>query len=305
MGSGVVVEEVVRAIQHAGDEGPKAHRCNDRVGQRGRVERVRHPVRSVSCDALLREVRAASATGCRRPRVGGSTASAHCEGDQAGLAEAFVQVLVAELDEPVLRSTEVRRRAFGRRIVSAGRQGAAAQAMSAAIPYLEAAESVADLERAAAWLRPNAAEGVKKDDLKLHGVAQRRDRRRQRTYRPGAARTAAGGGRCRSCWLLCVGRGCLRESRSAGTLLVMSSRTPASPSSWRINPSELLRKWAAREVPENRLFRTGCYEVAAVTSGSSCQRPTVKPWHSEFSSGAGPSSCRSWRASPSAWLSCR
>ena len=92
------------------------------------------------------------------------------EGDQAGLAEAFVQVLV-ETDKPVLRATDEAPKSFARRI-AIGWDGktAAAQAMSAAIPYLQRADNVEVLSVQRAPLRINATEGVK-DYLKLHGVS--------------------------------------------------------------------------------------------------------------------------------------
>jgi nucleotide-binding universal stress UspA family protein len=170
--SGVVVEEVVRATQDAGDEASKridatiASACSA-----AGVERVRHPTRSDHVTLSLREVQGSFGDQL--------TAAARLadlivfgpirEGDQAGLAEAFVQVLV-ETDKPVLRSTDAAPMTFARRIaIGWDGKSAAAQAMSAAIPYLQLAESVEVLSVQRAPLRPNAAEGVK-DYLKLHGV---------------------------------------------------------------------------------------------------------------------------------------
>ncbi len=218
--SGVVVEEVVRATQDAGDEAAKridatiASACSA-----AGIERVPHPVRSDRVTLSLREVQGSFGDQL--------TATARLadlivfgplrEGDQAGLAEAFVQVLV-ETDKPVLRTTDDAPKSFGRRI-AIGWDGktAAAQAMSAAIPYLQRAESVEVLSVQRAPLRANATEGVK-DYLGLHGVVSS-----ERLIDAGSKRigqvlldAAAEGGAD----LLVVGgygRGRLRESIIGGT----------------------------------------------------------------------------------------
>ena len=171
--SGVVVEEVVRATQDAGDEAAKrieatiASACSA-----AGVERLRHPVRSDHVTLSLREV-----TGSFGDQLTAAARLADLivfgplrEGDQAGLAEAFVQVLV-ETDKPVLRTTDQAPASFARRIaIGWDGRSAAAQAMSAAIPYLQRADSVEVLSVQRAPLRTNATDGVK-DYLKLHGVA--------------------------------------------------------------------------------------------------------------------------------------
>ena len=170
--SGVVVEEVVRATQDAGDEAAKRIDATiTSACSAAGIERVPHPVRSDRVTLSLREVQGSFGDQL--------TAAARLadlivfgpirEGDQAGLAEAFVQVLV-ETDKPVLRSTDQAPTSLGRRI-AIGWDGktAAAQAMSAAIPYLQRAESVEVLSVQRAPLRTNATEGVR-DYLKLHGV---------------------------------------------------------------------------------------------------------------------------------------
>jgi nucleotide-binding universal stress UspA family protein len=171
--SGVVVEEVVRATQDAGDEAAKridatiASACSA-----AGIERVREAMRSDRVTLSLREARGSFGDQL--------TAAARLadiivfgplrEGDQAGLAEAFVQVLV-ETDKPVLRSTDQIPPSLGRRIaIGWDGKSAAAQAMSAAIPYLQRAESVEVLSVQRAPLRSNATEGVR-EYLQLHGIA--------------------------------------------------------------------------------------------------------------------------------------
>ena len=171
--SGVVVEEVVKATQDAGDEAAKrieaaiASCCSDAT-----IERVRQPVRADRVTLSVREVQGSFGdqltTAARLADL--IVFGPMREGDQAGLAEAFVQVLV-ETDKPVLRATGDAPKSFARRI-AIGWDGrtAAAQAMSAAIPYLQRADSVEVLSVQRAPLRVNATEGVK-DYLKLHGVS--------------------------------------------------------------------------------------------------------------------------------------
>ena len=170
--SGVVVEEVVRATQDAGDEAAKrieaaiASAC-----EASGVERVRRPVRSDHVTLSLREVEGSFGDEL--------TAAARLsdlivfpplrEGDQAGLAEAFVQVLV-ETDKPVLRTTEHASGSFGRRIaIGWDGKSAAAQAISAAVPYLQRADSVEILSVQRPPLKMDATEPVQ-DYLSLHGV---------------------------------------------------------------------------------------------------------------------------------------
>jgi nucleotide-binding universal stress UspA family protein len=170
--SGVVVDEVVRATQDAGDEAGKrieaalAFAC-EAYG----VDRVRHAARSDHVTISLRE-----AQGSFGDQLAAAARLSDLvvfppmrEGDQAGLAEAFVQVLV-ETDKPALRSSDEAPQTFGRRIaIGWNGQSAAAQAMSAAIPYLQKAESVEVLSVQRAPLKFDATEGVR-EYLKLHGV---------------------------------------------------------------------------------------------------------------------------------------
>jgi nucleotide-binding universal stress UspA family protein len=171
--SGVVVDEVVRATQDAGDEAAKrieaaiASACEAYA-----VERVRHATRSDQVTVSLRE-----AQGSFGDQLAAAARLSDLvvfppmrEGDQAGLAEAFVQVLV-ETDKPVLRSNDEAPDTFARRIaIGWNGQSAAAQAMSAAIPYLQRADSVEVLSVQRAPLKYDATEGVR-EYLKLHGVA--------------------------------------------------------------------------------------------------------------------------------------
>jgi nucleotide-binding universal stress UspA family protein len=171
--SGVVVEEVVKATQDAGDEA--ANRIEAAIasccGGPG-IERVSHPVRADHVTLSVREAQGSFGdqltTAARLADL--IVFGPMREGDQAGLAEAFVQVLV-ETDRPVLRATDEAPKTFARRI-AIGWDGktAAAQAMSAAIPYLQRADSVEVLSVQRAPLRVNATEGVK-DYLSLHGIS--------------------------------------------------------------------------------------------------------------------------------------
>jgi nucleotide-binding universal stress UspA family protein len=138
------------------------------------------------------------------------------ENDQAGLAEAFVQVLV-ETDRPVLRATDAAPSAFARR-VAIGWDGktAAAQAVSAAMPYLRNAESVEILSVQCQPLRAEATEALR-EYLALHGVGASERVIDAGTKRIGQALldAAAGGGAD----LLVIGgygSGRLRESLIGG-----------------------------------------------------------------------------------------
>ena len=217
--SGVVVEEVVKATQDAGDEASKridatiASACSEAA-----VERVRNPVRSDHVTLSLRE-----AQGSFGDQLTAAARLADLivfgpmrEGDQAGLAEAFVQVLV-ETDKPVLRATDQAPKSFARRIaIGWDGKSAAAQAMSAAIPYLQRADHVEVLSVQRAPLRTNATEGVK-DYLKLHGISST-----ERLIDAGSKRIgqvlleAAGEGGADLLVLGGYGRGRLRESLIGG-----------------------------------------------------------------------------------------
>jgi nucleotide-binding universal stress UspA family protein len=171
--SGVVVDDVLRATQEAGDEAARrieaslAEACAaasaERVGNPGRRAEVTISLRETQgnfADRLTAEARLSDLIVFPPIR----------EGDSAGLAEAFVQVLV-ETDRPVLRSTDEPAKNFARRI-AIGWDGktAAASAVSAAMPYLQNADHVEILSVQRAPLRAHAAEGLR-EYLALHGVA--------------------------------------------------------------------------------------------------------------------------------------
>ena len=170
--SGVVVEEVVKATKDAGDEAAKRiEAAIDTICAAAGITRVSQPQRSANVTLSLREVQG---------NFGDQlTAEARLsdlvvfgpirENDQAGLAEAFVQVLV-ETDRPVLRATDETPRTFARRI-AVGWDGktAAAQAVAAAMPYLSHADTVEILSVQRPPLRPEATEGLR-EYLALHGV---------------------------------------------------------------------------------------------------------------------------------------
>jgi|SRR6185295_6051524 len=217
--SGVVVEEVVKATQDAGDEAARRIDATikslcDSTG----IERVRTPQRSNRVTMSFREVQG---------NFGDQlTAAARLsdlivfaplrEGDQQGLAEAFVQVLV-ETDRPVLRATDGAPANFGRRI-AIGWDGktAAAQAVSAALPYLKKADSVEILSVQRPPLRGDTTEGVR-EFLALHGVSST-----ERLIDPGTKRIGEallGAAMEAKADLLVVGgygRGRLRESLIGG-----------------------------------------------------------------------------------------
>ncbi|HEX3486376.1 MAG TPA: universal stress protein [Micropepsaceae bacterium] len=217
--SGVVVEEVVKATKDAGDEAAKRVEATiDAISAAGGITRLRQPARGSTVTLSLREVQG---------NFGDQlTAAARLsdlvvfgpirENDQAGLAEAFVQVLV-ETDRPVLRATDDVPKTFARRI-AIGWDGktAAAQAVSAAIPYLAKADSVEILSIQRPPLKAEATEGLR-EYLTLHKIQST-----ERLIDPGHKRigeallAAAAEG---SADLLVVGgygRGRLRESLIGG-----------------------------------------------------------------------------------------
>jgi nucleotide-binding universal stress UspA family protein len=170
--SGMVVEEVVKATQEAGnDAARRVEAAIEAVCASASVKRVEKPGRADEVTVSLREV-----TGNFGDQV---TAAARLsdlivfgpmrEHDQAGLAEAFVQVLV-ETDRPVLRATAEAPSLFARHVV-VGWDGktAAAQAVTAAIPFLQRAETVTIFNIQRLPLRPEATKDVR-EYLSLHGV---------------------------------------------------------------------------------------------------------------------------------------
>ena len=171
--SGLVVDEVVKATQDAGDEAAKRVDSTIKaVCAEFGIERVVSPARANKVTISLREE-----YGNFGDRL---TAAARLsdlvvfppirEGDQAGLAEAFVQVLV-ETDRPVLRATGEVPKSFARR-VAIGWDGktAAAAAVAASIPYLKKADHVEILSVQRQPLRPEATEALR-EYLLLHGIA--------------------------------------------------------------------------------------------------------------------------------------
>jgi nucleotide-binding universal stress UspA family protein len=217
--SGVVVEEVVKATKDAGDEAAKRIEATiETVCARASVERVKRPIRSATVTLSLREVQGSFGDQL--------TAAARLsdlvvfgpirDNDQAGLAEAFVQVLV-ETDRPVLRATDEVPTGFARRI-AIGWDGktAAAQAVSAAIPYLSKADSVEILSVQRPPLKAEATEGLK-EYLALHGVKSS-----ERLIDPGPKRigeallNAAAEGNADLLVVGGYGRGRLRESLIGG-----------------------------------------------------------------------------------------
>ena len=217
--SGVVVEEVVKATKDAGDEGAKRiEAAIDAICATTGISRVRQPQRSANVTLSLREVQG---------NFGDQlTAEARLsdlvvfgpirENDQAGLAEAFVQVLV-ETDRPVLRATDDAPKTFARRI-AVGWDGktAAAQAVAAAMPYLARADTVEILSVQRPPLKPEATEGLR-EYLALHGV-----RSVERLIDPGNKRIgevlleAAGQSHADLLVVGGYGRGRLRESLIGG-----------------------------------------------------------------------------------------
>jgi nucleotide-binding universal stress UspA family protein len=170
--SGVVVEEVVRATKDAGDEAAK--RIESTLAQvcaTTGVIRVAKPVHGENVTISLREVQGNFGDQLTaESRISDLVVFGPLrENDQAGLAEAFVQVLV-ETDRPVLRATDEAPKSFAKRI-AIGWDGktAAAQAVSAAIPLLAKANNVEILSVQRPPLKPDATEGLR-EYLSLHGV---------------------------------------------------------------------------------------------------------------------------------------
>ena len=174
--SGVVVEDVVKATRDAGDEAAKRVEATLAVVSKAAgLTLVAKPEISDRVTLSLREVQGnvsdqlTAAARLSDLVVFGRSATAI----SIGMTEAFVQVLV-ETDRPVLRTTEAPGKGFARRI-AIGWDGktAAAQAVSAAIPYLARADSVEILSIQRPPAKPHATEGLK-EYLHLHGVEERR-----------------------------------------------------------------------------------------------------------------------------------
>lgn len=217
--SGVVVEEVVKATKDAGDEAAKRVEAGIvSICKANGIARVTKPARAAAVTISLREVQGnfgdllTAAARLADLVVFGPIR----ENDQAGLAEAFVQVLV-ETDRPVLRASDDAPKSFARRI-AIGWDGktAAAQAVSAAMPYFTRADSVEILSVQRPPFKAEATEGLK-EYLSLHGV-----RSTERLINPGVKRIgeallhAAAEGNADLLVVGGYGRGRLRESLIGG-----------------------------------------------------------------------------------------
>ena len=170
--SGVVVDEIVRATRDAGDEAARRVETAISAACSGAdVTRVDAPARGNAVTLSLREVQG---------NIGDQLAlearlsdlvvfGPIRESDQAGLAEAFVQVLV-DTDRPVLRATDDVPRRFAERI-AIGWDGkkAASQAVTAAMPFLKRAAQVEVFSIQRPPLTPEATGGLR-EYLALHGV---------------------------------------------------------------------------------------------------------------------------------------
>lgn len=170
--SGVVVDEIVRATRDAGDEAARRVEAAISAACSGAgVTRVDAPVRRNAVTLSLREVQGNFGDQLAlEARLSDLVVFGPIrESDQAGLAEAFVQVLV-DTDRPVLRATDDVPRRFAERI-AIGWDGkkAASQAVSAAMPFLKRAAQVEVFSIQRPPLTPEATEGLR-EYLALHGV---------------------------------------------------------------------------------------------------------------------------------------
>ena len=171
--SGVVVDEIVKATRDAGDEaGKRVEAAIAAVCEGAGVVRVGAPERRTGTVTLsLREVQGNFGDQLSlEARLSDLVVFGPIrESDQAGLAEAFVQVLV-DTDRPVLRATDDVPRRFADRI-AVGWDGkkAASQAVTAAMPFLKRAGHVEIFSIQRPPLTEHATEGLR-EYLALHGV---------------------------------------------------------------------------------------------------------------------------------------
>lgn len=171
--SGVVVDEIVKATRDAGDEAGKRVEAAISAACAGAgVVRVAGPQRRTGAVTLsLREVQGNFGDQLSlEARLSDLVVFGPIrESDQAGLAEAFVQVLV-DTDRPVLRATDDVPRRFAERI-AIGWDGkkAASQAVTAAMPYLKRAGHVEIFSIQRPPLTGHATEGLR-EYLTLHDV---------------------------------------------------------------------------------------------------------------------------------------
>jgi nucleotide-binding universal stress UspA family protein len=171
--SGVVVDEVVKASRDAADEaGRRIEQAIASVCSRSGVQIVAAPHRSNAVTLSFRQ-----AQGNLSDQLTEAARLADVivfgplhDGDKAGLADAFVQVLV-ETDRPVLLAPDRMPEGFARHI-AIGWDGktAASQAVSAAIPYLQRAERVEILSVQRASANPQPTEALR-EYLGLHNIA--------------------------------------------------------------------------------------------------------------------------------------
>jgi nucleotide-binding universal stress UspA family protein len=170
--SGVVVDEVVKASREAADEAGR------------RIEAAISSVCTKAGVAVVPAARRTDAVTLSFRQTQGNLGDQLTEaarlsdivvfgplhdGDKAGLADAFVQVLV-DTDRPVLLATEHTPASIARRI-AVGWDGktAASQAVSAAIPYLARADHVEILSVQRSSANPQPTESLR-EYLGLHGI---------------------------------------------------------------------------------------------------------------------------------------
>lgn len=170
--SGIVVDEVVKASRDAADEA--GHRIEATIASvcaRASVPVREKPARSDGVTLSFRQ---------QQGNLGDQLTEAarladivvfgrlH-DGDKAGLADAFVQVLV-DTDRPVLLATDTAPIPFARRI-AIGWDGktAASQAVSAAIPFLARADRVEILSVQRSSANPQPTQALR-EYLALHGI---------------------------------------------------------------------------------------------------------------------------------------
>ncbi|MCH8858387.1 MAG: universal stress protein [Proteobacteria bacterium] len=170
--SGAVVDEVVRASREAAEEALRRARAALKdVTEKGGVKIVEKPVRSHMVTLSFRELRGNFADQVTEAaRLSDIVVFGPLrEDDRTGLAEVFVQVLT-QTDRPVLLTTETAPEKFACR-VAIGWDGktAAAQAVSASIPYLARAEKVEVLSVQRSSAQPYPTEGLR-EYLALHGI---------------------------------------------------------------------------------------------------------------------------------------
>jgi nucleotide-binding universal stress UspA family protein len=171
--SGVVVDEVVKASREAADEASRRiEQAIAAVCSRAGVQVVATPHRSDAVSLSFRQVQgnlSDQLTEAARLSDVIVFGPLH-DGDKAGLADAFVQVLV-ETDRPVLLAPDRVPEGFARH-VAIGWDGktAASQAVSAAIPFLQRAERVEILSIQRASASPQPTDALR-EYLDLHNVA--------------------------------------------------------------------------------------------------------------------------------------